>query len=132
MMDHQARIEVLDQELAAAHVRIRELEDALGVNYPAPLSFGLTPKQARVLGVLMKRNVATKETIVAALYGHISCDREIPGQKIVDVFICHMRKKLATFGIQIKTVWGDGYALSNGDKEKINHIVGQEHGKVAA
>lgn len=33
-------------------------------------------------------------------------DREL---KIVDVFICHVRRKLRPLGIEIETMWGKGY-----------------------
>lgn len=35
-----------------------------------------------------------------------------PDIKIVDVFVCKMRKKLRPYGITIDTVWGRGYLLT--------------------
>jgi DNA-binding response OmpR family regulator len=57
-----------------------------------------------------KGTVVTKEMFLEHLYGGI----KEPGLKIIDVFVCHLRKKLAraTGGNQyIETVWGRGYVL---------------------
>ncbi len=75
----------------------------------APIEWQLTMSEARVISLLLTRDVATKEAILHALYS----DRpeEPPEIKIVDVFICKARKKLAPFGIEIETVWGRGYRI---------------------
>lgn len=53
--------------------------------------------------------VATKEEIMEWLY-QLSPD-DPPEIKIVDVFICKIRKKLKPLGISIGTHWGRGYSL---------------------
>ena len=48
------------------------------------------------------------------LLGHLYCGKDEPGLKIIDVFVCHLRQKLAraTGGKHyIETVWGRGYRL---------------------
>jgi two-component system cell cycle response regulator CtrA len=51
----------------------------------------------------------TKEAFLNHLYGGI----DEPEVKIIDVFICKLRKKLAQAGASdlIGTVWGRGYVL---------------------
>ena len=45
---------------------------------------------------------------MAALYW----DKDEPGEeKIIDVLVCKIRKKLKPYGIDIKTHWGRGYYL---------------------
>ena len=34
-----------------------------------------------------------------------------PGSKILDVLVCHMRKRLRPIGVEIETIWGFGYRL---------------------
>ncbi len=34
-----------------------------------------------------------------------------PDFKIIDVFICHIKKKIKGIGIDILTIWGQGYRL---------------------
>jgi two-component system cell cycle response regulator CtrA len=91
-------------------------------NVVAPLDTGavsvnerpirLTRKERRILEllILLKGKTLTREVLVDHLYENI----EKPEVKIIDVFVCKLRKKLAeaTGGDHyIETVWGRGYAI---------------------
>jgi two-component system cell cycle response regulator CtrA len=71
----------------------------------------LTGKEYAVLELLTLRKgvVLTKEAFLNHLYGGM----DEPEVKIIDVFICKLRKKLAQAGASdlIGTVWGRGYVL---------------------
>jgi DNA-binding response OmpR family regulator len=72
----------------------------------------LTGKEYKVLELLALRkgSTLTKETFLNHLYGGM----DEPEGKIIDVFMCKLRKKLASAsgGIDyIETVWGQGYVL---------------------
>jgi two-component system cell cycle response regulator CtrA len=72
----------------------------------------LTVKEYSILELLSLRKgmTLTKEMFLNHLYGGM----DEPDMKIIDVFICKLRKKLvdATGGDHyIETVWGRGYAL---------------------
>jgi DNA-binding response OmpR family regulator len=72
----------------------------------------LTGKEYAILEMLSLRKgmTLTKEMFLTHLYG----GRDEPELKIIDVFICKLRKKLAaaTGGEHnIETVWGRGYVL---------------------
>ena len=74
----------------------------------------LTGKEYGILQLLSLRKgtTLTKEMFLNHLYGGMGMDE--PELKIIDVFICKLRKKLAaaTEGENyIKTVWGRGYVL---------------------
>jgi two-component system cell cycle response regulator CtrA len=57
---------------------------------------------------LRKGQTLTKEAFLNHLYGGL----DEPDVKIIDVFICKLRKKLlAVGGHRIETVWGRGYVL---------------------
>src|SRR5437762_10764497 len=76
----------------------------------APLR--LTGKEYGILELLSLRKgtTLTKEMFLNHLYG----GRDEPEMKIIDVFVCKLRKKLsqATAGENyIETVWGRGYVL---------------------
>ncbi|OIQ91281.1 cell cycle response regulator CtrA [mine drainage metagenome] len=76
----------------------------------------LTGKEYGILELLSLRKgqTLTKEQFLNHLYGGI----DEPELKIIDVFICKLRKKLttATQGENyIETVWGRGYVLRDGD-----------------
>src|SRR3954463_1010462 len=73
---------------------------------------GLTTKEYRMLELLAMRQGTpiTKDMFLSHLYGGM----DEPDQKIIDVFICKLRKKLmqASGGRNyIETIWGRGYVL---------------------
>lgn len=71
----------------------------------------LTGKEYAILELLVLRRgmVLTKEAFLNHLYGGM----DEPEPKIIDVFVCKLRKKLAKFGAAdlISTVWGRGYSI---------------------
>jgi two-component system cell cycle response regulator CtrA len=72
----------------------------------------LTGKEYQMLELLSLRKgtTLTKEMFLNHLYGGM----DEPELKIIDVFICKLRKKLATATMgahYIETVWGRGYVL---------------------
>jgi two-component system cell cycle response regulator CtrA len=77
----------------------------------------LTGKEYQMLELLSLRKgtTLTKEMFLNHLYGGM----DEPELKIIDVFICKLRKKLAVAAggkNYIETVWGRGYVLrENGD-----------------
>ena len=78
------------------------------------VSVHLTGKEYQMLELLSLRKgtTLTKEMFLNHLYGGM----DEPELKIIDVFICKLRKKLAasTEGENyIETVWGRGYVLRN-------------------
>ena len=84
----------------------------------------LTGKEYQILELLSLRKGAsvTKEMFLTNLYGGM----DEPEIKIIDVFICKLRKKLATASRgkdYIETIWGRGYMLrepADGEEVKIS------------
>ncbi len=66
---------------------------------------------------LRKGSALTKEMIMSHLYGGM----DEPQIKIIDVYICHLRKKLSAAGGEnlIETVWGRGYLLREPDPARV-------------
>ena len=86
------------------------------------VSIVLTSKEYSILEVLATRTgIVPKETLLNYLYSGLE---ETPETKIIDVFVCKLRKKLmqASDGIDlIQTVWGRGYQMNrnlNKDEEE--------------
>ena len=80
----------------------------------------LTNKEYQILELLTLRrgSTLTKEMFLNHLYGGM----DEPEAKIIDVFICKLRKKLASAsgGLDyIETVWGRGYALRDPTEQAI-------------
>jgi len=71
----------------------------------------LTGKEYAILELLVLRKgmVLTKEAFLNHLYGGM----DEPEVKIIDVFVCKLRKKLAQAGADnlIGTIWGRGYMI---------------------
>lgn len=83
----------------------------------------LTKKEYTILELLIKRkpSVVAKETFLSHLYHNI-CDE--PNPKIIDVFVCKLRKKLINIAgdlditPKIRTVWGRGYMIHLGQADE--------------
>jgi len=77
----------------------------------------LTGKEFAILELLAVRRgmVLSKETFLNHLYGGV----DEPEMKIIDVFICKLRKKLSVLGADglIATVWGRGYMLRDASRQ---------------
>ena len=72
----------------------------------------LTAKEFRIIEFLAMRKgaVFSKDAFLNHLYGGI----DEPEPKIIDVFICKLRRKLADAGasnVVIDTIWGQSYIL---------------------
>jgi two-component system cell cycle response regulator CtrA len=79
----------------------------------------LTVKEYRILELLSLRkgSTLTKQMLLNQLYGGI----DEPEIKIIDIFMCKIRKKLARVSNgkdYIETVWGRGYLLREPDDTK--------------
>lgn len=100
------------EEIEMLRERVRQLEQVLVPDsITVPVEWRLTSSEARLFAFLTTRDVASKSAIMQALYS----DRadEDPEIKIIDVFVCKLRRKVKPFGVKIETVWGRGYSLIN-------------------
>jgi two-component system cell cycle response regulator CtrA len=68
--------------------------------------------------VLLARALATKNSIMAAVYRDLG--RDEPSDKTLDVFVCQMRRKLRPHGIEIRTRFGVGWFLDDAMRERLN------------
>lgn len=116
-MDHAARLEIVEAENDELRERIAQLEELLGFRAVLPIEWRLTPLEARLVGFMLKRPLATKDELMSALYS-LRPD-EPPHDKIIDVFVCKVRPKLRRHGIEIRTVWGQGFAIDAATRERV-------------
>lgn len=114
------RIDRLEIENDELRERVAELEEILfATDWHCPIEFRLTGSEAAILAAMLRRERCSKEFL------HMATAR--PGEekdtelKIIDVWICKMRKKLEPFGIEIVTLWGQGYCLTPASKERLNN-----------
>lgn len=102
--------------------RIRYLEDALKpVEFCLPVGIYFTTcERTLATRLLLRPNiVVTKDQLYRALY----LDRDEVELKIVDVFICKLRKKLKALDIKIDTTWGRGYSLNPESYVKLKALI---------
>lgn len=93
-------------------------------------SVHLTGKEYGILELLSLRKgtTLTKEMFLNHLYNGM----DEPELKIIDVFVCKLRKKLATASgdeVYIHTVWGRGYVLRDPEESKAAQ---KKHEKVSS
>lgn len=122
------RIDLLEEE-------VRQYREAIEVQRPYPEAWRLTKYEGRMLKALAraKGGYVSTEQLLVTLYG-LEPDVE---PKIVDVWICKLRKKLAGTGIEIRTSWGVGFGLSPESVLALRRIVAEnvapeEDARVAA
>lgn len=100
--------------------RVEELETLLGADLNKPLMWlGFTSQQAEILGLLLKRQCASRDTISRYLWPNDGPEFQ---DNAIKVRIYQIRRKLNGMGIPnaIQSRWGQGYALWPGIKDKIN------------
>jgi two-component system cell cycle response regulator CtrA len=99
---------------SSATVNVGNLMVDLSQNYAkiGDARLDLTAKEFRIIEFLALRKgaVLSKDAFLNHLYGGI----DEPEPKIIDVFMCKLRRKLAdagATGVVIDTIWGQGYIL---------------------
>lgn len=104
---------------AQPHLTVGDLTLNLGLHEAtvAGTPIHLTGKEYAILELLVLRKgmVVTKEAFLNHLYGGM----DEPELKIIDVFICKLRKKLSLAcggDNYIETVWGRGYVLRESEE----------------
>lgn len=83
--------------------------------------FPFTGNEAKVFSCLMRRELASCNQILDWMY--LERPNEESGKDMVRVMILKVRNKLKPFGIDVRTVWGQGYAIDPANKSKINALL---------
>lgn len=123
--DRRERLQELYDDAAAERIMALEdendalrqrLEEMTATTFSVP---GMTASHMVILSLLYRRQgVVSREALHGALY---ALD---PGEgaemKIIDVFICKIRKQLAPLGVEIESRWGQGYELTPEGREKLS------------
>ena len=83
------------------------------------VAVGLPPKVAEIANILVEAmpQLVTKERIMAQLY--LLDEAEI---KIIDVFICHLRRAIEGMPLEIRTEWGKGYRMIYRSESEIEEV----------
>jgi hypothetical protein len=88
--------------------------------------FRTTRLQSTVLLRLMRRSICTKQMIHDAVEDNRGNPDEPTSEKIVDVVVCHIRKKLKPFGLALRTLHGQGYHMPPEDQYRASEMLREE------
>ncbi len=98
------------QENTMLREQVRQLNEMLiGPAYDFPREWKLTRAEQRLLNCLYTGNKGFRRH--EALM-HAVAHSDWADDALLKVKICHLRKKLKPRGVEIKTVWGEGYELT--------------------
>jgi DNA-binding response OmpR family regulator len=107
--------------LQEARERIRQLEAVIGLNAKMPRALHLTAAEDDIVAMIAKRapNCMDVTRMHYAIYG---ARIEAPDQKIIQVQITKIRRKLMAHGIELETWWGRGYSMTLADLDKLKAL----------
>jgi two-component system cell cycle response regulator CtrA len=111
-MTESATIIALRDRVAELEEKIRQLESqVVDRGIVAPAEWGLTPKEEAMAIAFAKHGYIDKKQAMTVLWSSKwDIDGE-PDPKIFDVMLCHLRKKVKPFGVEIITRWGRGWEM---------------------
>lgn len=115
------RVALLERENADLRERVAWLERCL-LGTASYHILGLSAAEERVFGGLMSRDSFSKDQLLTLAYSD-KVDADLPDIKIIDVFVCKIRKKLKPFGFGITTIWGRGYAIEPRTKDAVRSLM---------
>lgn len=85
--------------------------------------FKMTKLQAVVFLTLLRRHEVTKAQLHNAIEQNRPENSDPTDQKMVDVVICHIRRKLKPDNVDIKTIWGVGYSIGQHHRTHLINII---------
>lgn len=113
-----------EERIAALEHRVSLLAGREGVPGAALARLGLDPQQRALCMLLINRGSFRKSLAVEALYGDRPDGGPDQPEKMIDVRVCRMRPKLAAHGVEILTLWGEGYAVEDDSRRKLTMLAG--------
>lgn len=85
--------------------------------------FKVTRLQAALLAVLLQRAEVTKEAMHLVIQGGRNPLKDETNPKMVDVVICHLRKRLREHGLVIHTLWARGYYIEPAQRKFVMDMI---------
>lgn len=125
MSMQSSEVQSLKRENEQLRDRLTVLEDSLGVSLRAPRVLRLSRMKERIFCALYRRGFVERDALMAAMYGADAYNKD---PKILDVCICHMRKKCDPVGVEIKNVYGRGYEMPEASRLIVKALYDAEGG----
>ena len=89
--------------------QVCQLKKLLVPVFVTPIEWGLTAQQQTLFCMLLTRDRVTRDMFNAVAITRPSTKNA--ANQCCDMAVCHLRKKLKKFGVQVKTEWGLGWRL---------------------
>lgn len=100
---------------------ITQLKQVLVSDDDFPREWKIKLTSRKLLRHLLARKMVSKTSAYLALYD--GSDGDGPSETILNVYICHLRKRLKPLGISITTHWGEGYSLTPEMKQRLRELI---------
>jgi two-component system cell cycle response regulator CtrA len=115
----KVRIEELEEEN-------RQLKQQLATLFEMPHALGLSGTEGRILAYIFKQSPRTAhlERLCFVIWPGRSITKEM-----INVYLFRIRKKLKPFGIELQTIYGEGYFLDIVSAAKLKALIQKETGK---
>lgn len=111
------RLEAAELALAQAQRELQGRRDLLQYDYIRS-AYNFTPTETRLVQALYESDrVLSVCGVMDLLYGERGADQE-PETKIVQVFVCKIRRKMGFDAI--RNVWGRGYGLTEAGRDALD------------
>lgn len=115
----RAQVERLSHELEGARYELARMREAYADRAGSFMTrWGLTRGEALFLAVLVERGSISREGMDLALYGD-----EPRGDKVLDVWLCKVRAKVAA--AEIETIHGWGWTIAPASRAAIAAEIGE-------
>ena len=116
MTDKDAIIQQLRERIEALEFELQEMKRAAETfTLPGLENTHLTRKHRQLLKTLHKGGdrFVSHDVLMSNLYADRVASGEIPDTRIVDVYVCKIRKAIAKTPWRVETFTGQGYRLVN-------------------
>lgn len=116
-------VSYLTEQLVQMRAMIADIRETHGW-FDFVTKYQLTKQEERTLRAIYRhKDVAYKEAVYVAMYSdnRYGPEREWADQKVVDVVVCKLRKKLPPNSIV--TLWGRGYRLTPEGRKWLTELI---------
>jgi len=107
--------------------RVEQLEEMLGISPDTTLKIrlklGLTKCQAKMLGILVKREIVSWDAMHFVLYGDRPEADQPWSEANLRKHIVLLRRRLEGTGINVEAVYGQGWMLKSEHKAKVRELM---------
>jgi DNA-binding response OmpR family regulator len=119
----------LAEECERLREELRQLRELFCGPIPLLCDVGLTRHESRLLGALYRTpGIVTRDAIQAALHGS---DYLVKSPKAIDVYVGRVKRKLRPLGVEVRTIRGVGYRLTDESRAIIARLVADKPRQVA-